>query len=249
MLRRPYQGAVESDRGNVNWQKGDLVQAEGPRGARGFEEVAVICFLNCAASGDANVWAQLAERENAVSQQLERGFDAADGVVDCRWTIERNDDVVEDGGDRFRMFFQQQTSAQESETDSLIAKDGADLRELWIHKRLAAGEHDPADAETANRFELRLQLPDPEDFVFAIFPDVAHDAAAVAGAVRVDDQDRKSSNDVSIVNGCGDENGIFSFNWQGAPVFHRDGCGRRDALVFQRKASRAGRESSGRCLR
>ena len=65
------------------------------------------------------------------------------------------------------------------------------MRKLRIHEGLATGEHDPANAETTDGRKLTLEVNGGEGFCVASLPDVAHDAAAVAGAVCINHKDRQ----------------------------------------------------------
>jgi hypothetical protein len=72
----------------------------------------------------------------------------------------------------------------------LAFENGAELRPFGIEQRFPTGENYPANSKVTDRFYMWLQIKEAEGTRILVFPDVAHDAAAVAGGVRVQDENR-----------------------------------------------------------
>ncbi len=72
----------------------------------------------------------------------------------------------------------------------LFAEKLAKRAQIAVQQRFAARQHDLPDTQIAQRRAMTLQVGDPHLFVRLPLPDVAHDTAAVAVAVDVQNQDR-----------------------------------------------------------
>src|SRR5580698_8144411 len=128
----------------------------------------------------------------------EGAVDAADSIVNLRRAVEGDDDVVETCGYVCCTLLQQQAGGQQGETDIFVAQPSAEQRQLWVQERFTAGKHQPADSQFFDGSDVWLQVVHAEGFAFASFPDVTHDAAAIAGGVRVDHQDGKGFDHVRV---------------------------------------------------
>jgi hypothetical protein len=117
---------------------------------------------------------------------------AADAVVNLRRAIEGDDDVVEEDSDLFCTFVEEKTSRQEGEVNLPVAKEVAESGKIVMKQRFAASENDPSDAQIFERCTVTLQILRVHLVVGLALPDVAHDTAAVAATVGVQDEDRQS---------------------------------------------------------
>src|SRR5579864_166855 len=63
--------------------------------------------------------------------------------------------------------------------------DGAEFRKLRIEKRFAPRKNDPTNAQGPNRVEMTREIVGAKRTMIFCFPNVTHDAAAVARAMRV----------------------------------------------------------------
>jgi hypothetical protein len=66
----------------------------------------------------------------------------ADGVVNLRRAVEGDDDVIEEGGDLFCAFVQEETCGEESEMNLPVAKEVAEGGEIIVQQWFAACEND-----------------------------------------------------------------------------------------------------------
>ena len=198
LAERPRERTVERGRSEIDGQKGDGVELQTEGGSRGFAKMGMIGFLDRGTCGDRKAGTNSADCFDAGRDKVERTFDAADGVVDCRRAVERNDDVVERGSHFLRVLRKKQSRGQKRGANALRAEERAELRKLRVHEGLAAGEHDPANAKTTDGRKLTLEFNGGEGSCVASLPDVAHDAAAVAGAVCINHEDGQGAERVRI---------------------------------------------------
>jgi hypothetical protein len=117
---------------------------------------------------------------------------AADGVVNLRRAIEGNDDVVEEDSDLFCTFVEEKTCRQEGEVNLPVAKEVAKSGKIVVKQRFAACENDPSDAQIFERCTVTLQILRAHLVAGFALPDVAHDTAAVAATVGVQDENGQS---------------------------------------------------------
>ena len=92
----------------------------------------VICFLDCGTRGDVERWAQFSNGDNSLLDQTKCSGDAADGVVNLFWSVQRNDDVVEAFDDLSGLLLQQEAGCEQGEADVFGFEDGAELRPFAI---------------------------------------------------------------------------------------------------------------------
>ena len=86
---------------------------------------------------------------------------------------------------------QRDARAHQRDPDAVVAENGRDPPDLPVHERLAAGEADEADAEPLPLLGPLLDIGRVDRPAAAIEPDVAHRAAAVAAAVRPEEEVRE----------------------------------------------------------
>jgi len=84
---------------------------------------------------------------------------------------------------------EQQAGGKKRDMDVEAAEELADCLHVAVEKRLAAGENDVTNAEVLHGLAMTFEGFRGELFAVGALPDVAHDAAAVAERVRVEDQD------------------------------------------------------------
>jgi hypothetical protein len=74
----------------------------------------------------------------------------------------------------------------------LFAKEVAESRKVIMQQRFAARENDLANSEVFERSAMTLQILRSKLIVVFTLPDIAHDTAAVAPAVHVQNENRQS---------------------------------------------------------
>ena len=101
------------------------------------------------------------------------------------------------------------------------------------------------DTEPANRVQLVPQIAQAEGSVFGRLPDVAHDTAAVARAVGMDDEDGKGANDLRTLDMPVASRAIFRLNFQVTLAFPLNKRVRSGTMTSVGTAGRAEHESTG----
>jgi hypothetical protein len=112
--------------------------------------------------------------------------------VNLRRAIEGYDDVVEECGDLFCAFVQEEACRQESEMNLPVAKEVAECGEVIVQQRFAACENHLSNTKVFYGFVVTLQILRAHLLVGLALPDVAHDTAAVAATVGVQYEDGQS---------------------------------------------------------
>jgi hypothetical protein len=150
----------------------------------------MIGLLYRGATGDGHGRFVVTKGDNAFVDEIVGTTHATDGVVNLRRAIDGDDDVIEEGSDFLCAFVQEETCGQESELNLPIAKEVAKSRKIVVQQRFAAREDNLSDAKSLYRVMVTFQIPRSHLFVGFALPDVAHDTAAVASTVSVEDEDR-----------------------------------------------------------
>jgi hypothetical protein len=127
------------------------------------------------------------DRPDALDDDIEGSWDAPDSIMNFPGTVDRDDHIIEEPGDIVCALEQQKACRQKSETDILLAKELAECAEVAVQQRLTARQHHLADAEVAQRRSMTLQIGDSDLFMLFPFPNVTHDATAVAMAMNIQD--------------------------------------------------------------
>jgi hypothetical protein len=129
---------------------------------------------------------------------IESVRNAANAIVYVPAAIERDDHFVAIEDDFPYVTCEEETRAQERYSRRQLFKQSAKAPQIWMHQGLAAGQENLLNPQALEIFEERSELLHRNRLAVAIgFPDVAHDAAAVAAAVRHQDNDRYSAQPVS----------------------------------------------------
>src|SRR5882757_1406546 len=102
----------------------------------------MVGLLDGGATGDRHGRVVVTDGDDAFVDEIVGAAYAADGVVNLRRAIERYDDVVEEGGDLFCAFMQEEACRQESEMNLPVAKEVAECGEVIVQQRFAASEND-----------------------------------------------------------------------------------------------------------
>src|ERR1051326_7752339 len=103
-------------------------------------------------------------------------------------TIEGHNHVVYVLCDRSSVLLQQQARAQYGCACAQLTDAPGEPEKIAVHERLAPGEDDPLDPEHLQFRRVAIQLFRADLLHGVRFPDVAHDAAAIATAVRTQNQ-------------------------------------------------------------
>jgi hypothetical protein len=152
----------------------------------------VVCLLDGRATGDREGGVVVTDGDNAFVYEIVGSAHAADGVVNLRRAIEGDDDVVEEGGDLFCTFVQEKTCGQEGEMNLSLAKEVAESGEIVVQQWFAACKNDLSNAKVFDRCTVMFEILGAHLVVGVALPDVAHDTAAVAATVGVQDEDWQS---------------------------------------------------------
>jgi len=94
---------------------------------------------------------------------------------------------------------------------------------------------------------VRLKILGTKFMSFSRLPDVAHDAAAVAQGVRMDNKNGEGSDHMRTAVLLGAPGRRLKIRCQGSPIFLPTGFSRGDEVWFRRKAHEAGHESIAQC--
>ena len=213
----PYERAVECLGGKVGGKKGDRVEAECSCGVDCFTQMAVVGFLDSGPAGDRHGGVVMTDGGDAFVDEIVGSADAADGIVNLLGAVERDDDVIEESGDFFCSFLQEKACGEKGEVNLPFTKEIAQSGEIVVQQRFAAGENDVANAEIFERCAMTFQVLHSNLVVGFTLPDIAHDAAAVAAAVGVQDEDRQSR-EPRWRRWC---RGSFMQRWHGQLFFRR----------------------------
>ena len=97
----------------------------------------MVCFLYRGAAGDWKGRVVVTDGGNALVEEIVGSAHAADGVVNLWRTIERDDDVVEESGDFFCAFVQQETCGEERKVNLPVTKEVAEGGQVIVEQRLS----------------------------------------------------------------------------------------------------------------
>jgi hypothetical protein len=114
---------------------------------------------------------------------------ASNGIVDLGRAVEGDDDVVEEGGDFFCTLMQEKTGSEQREMNLPIPKKVTESGEIVMHQGFPTGKNDLANTEDFEGCAVALQILRAHLVVGFALPYVAHNTAAIAAAVNVEDQD------------------------------------------------------------
>ncbi len=106
-------------------------------------------------------------------------------------TVETDDDVIANLGERGGVADEEEAGRKDGDPNTRVVKQCAEIPEMAVEQRLAAREHNPPDAELLPLPEPALHLGSRDLLASLVAPDVAHQAAAVAAAVGIEDEDGK----------------------------------------------------------
>jgi hypothetical protein len=139
----------------------------------------------------------MADGVDAGGQEFEGAGHAADGVVDGGRAVERNDDIVCVGGDVCGVSCEQQATGQDGDSDAARAEHAAETEKVRVHEGFATGEDDPLNLEGRDVVEVAGEIACGKFGGVRDLPDVAHEAATIAAAVGLQDQDGKAVDHVN----------------------------------------------------
>jgi hypothetical protein len=152
----------------------------------------MVGLLDRCPTGDRERSVSMANRGDSFMDEVVGAIDAADGIMNLRWAVERDDDVVEESSNLVGAFAEEKTCGEEGEMNVLLAKEVAQGCEIVVQQWLATSEDDLANAKVGERRPMALQVLCMELVGGFAFPDVAHDATAVAATVNIENENRKS---------------------------------------------------------
>jgi hypothetical protein len=192
LFARPYERTVKRFGGKVGCEEGDGIETECSCGIDCLAQMTVIGFLDGRATGDRHGRVVVADRADTHVDEIVGSAHASNGVVNLRRAIERDDDVVEEEGDLFCSLVQQKTCGEEREMNLPVAKKIAESGEIIVKQRFAACKNDLSNTKVFERYAVMFQILRTHLVSGFALPDVAHDTAAVASTVGVQDEDRQS---------------------------------------------------------
>ena len=141
--------------------------------------------LDGTAGGDRKIGAVRAYQADTLRDSIEGSGDAADFVVNLRRPIEGDDGVIDVLRDLGGETFEQQSGREQRDADAASVEIFAEIEKIRVHERLATREDDPLDVEIIEVGKFAKVAGR------VAFPDVAHNAPAVAAAGDVEDEDRE----------------------------------------------------------
>lgn len=147
-------------------------------------------FLYGRTARDRNGRVVVTDSEDALVDEIVRSVYAPNGVVNLGRAVQGDDDVVEEHGDILGMFVQEKAGGEQGQMNLSFAKKVAESGEVVMHQGFATGQNDLTNSEAFKGCAVTLQILRAHLIVGFALPDVAHDTAAVAAAVNVEDQDR-----------------------------------------------------------
>src|SRR5438552_14071054 len=130
-------------------------------------------------------------RADAFPDALEPARYPANAIVNLRRTVQRNDHIVYVFRDFVRKALEQQPGGENRHANAAAAQKIGEREQVRMHQGLATCEHHPTDLQTLDGFDLRFELSQGELAMLGRLPDVAHHAAAVAAAMRLDEKHRQ----------------------------------------------------------
>src|SRR2546429_2576989 len=104
--------------------------------------------------------------------------------------VQRHDDFIEMLHNCRGVLFEKEAGAQYRQLDSQRAQPRAQPEKIGVHERLAAREDDPAHSQRFDIGGVAVEIGHRDFARAGGLPDVAHHAAAVAAAVRIQDENR-----------------------------------------------------------
>jgi hypothetical protein len=149
LFARPEERAVECFRGKVGCEEGDGVETERSCSIDCLAEMTVICLLYGGATGDRHGRVVVADGDDTLVDQIVGSVHTADGVVNLWRAIQGDDDVIEEGGDLFCAFVQEETCSEKCEMNLSITKKVAEGGEVIMQQRLAACENNLSNAKNS----------------------------------------------------------------------------------------------------
>lgn len=191
----PPLGTMERGGVQVRGEKGNGVEPQIEGGCDRLAQMRVIGLLNGATGSDRKVGTDCAHGPDTRREFGEGAIYAADEIMHRRRAIERNDQIIHICCEWASMALEQQAGGEDRHAESSRAQYGAETGDIGVHQGLAAGDHDPLEAITFERLKVTFQCVAADQFGFSAFPDIAHSAAAVAAAERVQDQDGQAMDD------------------------------------------------------
>ena len=117
--------------------------------------------------------------------------ETANAVVYFRRSVERDNDFIEILHNRLGVLFEQKPGAQYRLPDAERPQARAQAEQIGMHQGLATGEDDPAHSERFDIGCVAVKIRHRDLLRAGGFPDVAHHAAAVAAAVRIEYENRR----------------------------------------------------------
>lgn len=182
---------VECRRVGVGGEEGNRVTAQRSSGGHGSSEMRTIQALYRGSRGYRKFRTQVPHATDSSRESLECAGHAANTVVNFGRAVQRDDDLVHVADDVACKAIQEKSRGQQGQADSALFQWGAKLEQIGMHQRFPAGEDNPFDAEAVDGLQLAREVAGIEMTGNGSLPDVAHNAAAIAAAEDIEDQDRE----------------------------------------------------------
>ena len=177
---------------NIHGKKRYRAQSDFTGGPNRIEQRFAIGLLNGAAATDPVFGLQLQEPPDTGSEGLKCARNPPNQVVDFRGTIQRDDYIVHVLDDFLRIPGKQKAGTEDRHASAEVPGGFAEFEDAGMHERLAARKNDPLNVQVRDAAQLTFQFLTGQGVYIGALPDVAHDAAAVAPAIGIDNQDRQS---------------------------------------------------------
>ncbi|EGX99598.1 hypothetical protein AZA_83605 [Nitrospirillum viridazoti Y2] len=182
---RPGLRPVERGGGEIGAQEGNAVEADGLGSVDDGRQLTKVAALDDAARRHRVARPLAPQRIHAGGQRPIGILDATDAVVRGLRPIQGDDDLVTPIHDVGGVAFQQQAAAEQGDLQRQGLQRRAQAPQVGMHQRLPPRQHHPAHAQGAEIVHQPVHRRLFQAGAVAVgLPDVAHDAAAVASAVR-----------------------------------------------------------------
>jgi hypothetical protein len=152
----------------------------------------VVGSLDGCATGDWEGRVVVTDSGDAFVYEIVGSGNASNGVVNLRRPIKGDDDIVEEGRHLFCTFVKQKARCEKREVNLPVAKKIAQREEIVVQQRFAAGKNDLTNAKVFERRAVPFQILGAHLVTGFALPYVAHDTAAVASSVGVQDENGQS---------------------------------------------------------
>lgn len=154
-------------------------------------QMSVVELLHRGAAGDAQSRCEVPNGGNSPGNRLKGPWNPANLIMDFWRTINRDDDLVDTSGNLRGLCVKKKAGGEECNSYVQIAEELAEGLKITVKKRFASSKDDLPDSEADHRVTMAFEVCDGQFPEIRTLPDIAHNAAAVALGVNVQNEDRQ----------------------------------------------------------